>query len=230
MTIREVISAMARRWYVVVGVFAVAGSVLYLFAGAGGTYSTRTVISFTWPDLTLLMAENGNTDAGVIAFAGAVATEVNNGRAPQTYNEVDAPYFGAGIREGYVVALRDNGNQWYNDFSRAQIDIQIVGRTYDWVADTQDRLVAAVFAAAEARQSSVSVPEAERVTMSVIPLTQAIGYVSPGRTSLIIGVGAMMLAAAIVSAWAAVAVDRRRSGQTRGALRPRTPTGKDVIA
>ncbi|ODT39574.1 MAG: hypothetical protein ABS62_12865 [Microbacterium sp. SCN 70-200] len=209
MTIRGVLSAMGRRWYVVLAVFTLAGAGLAYFADDGGSYATRTIVSFTWPDATLLQAQNGNTDDDVIAFAGAVATEINNGRAPQTYSESDAPYYGAGIREGYVVALQDLGNQWHRDFSRAQIEIQIVGRTHEWVEITQRRLVEAVVAVADAQQDRAMVPLSERITASIVPLTQDIDHVLPGRMSQIAACAAMLFAALIVSASAAVAVDRQ---------------------
>lgn len=218
MTTAEVLSALRRRWFVTVAVFVIAAAFVVLFARDGGLYASRTIVSFMWPTATVLAPANGTTEQSIVAFAGAVATDVNDGQAPQGYGAGDAPYFGAGIREGVIVGLRDQGNQWVSDFSTAEIEIQIVGRTQEWVAENQKMMIDRVLATAERQQDELGARPEDRVAVSVVPLTQTIEHVTAGRSSQIGAVGAMVLAAMIVSVWASVALDRGLSAR-RPAMR-----------
>src|SRR5690606_300060 len=103
---------MLRRWYVPLVLLICAALATALMVHDGGTYSTRTVLSFLRPSTTTLSPTNGTNDSNIIAFAAAVTAQVNNGRAPARYSMEDAPYYGAGIREGVLVDLADSGNQW----------------------------------------------------------------------------------------------------------------------
>ena len=112
MTIRRILSAMMRRWYIPLGVLACAALLMVMLARDGGIYTTKTVVAFTLPATTSLSRVNGMSDANIIAFAAAVVRETNNGRAPARYSMDDSPYYGAGIREGELVDLAKSGNQW----------------------------------------------------------------------------------------------------------------------
>ena len=212
MTIREVLGAIARRWYVSLAVIAVAALLLIVFARDGGIYSTKTVVTFYAPYKSSLTYSNGATDASVIAFAGTIATELNNGKPPERYSMDEAPYYGAGVREGVLIGLPSEGNQWYSSYTRAEIDIQIVGPSEQWVADKQEQLVANVLTTAQQQQNGLS--EEARISATVIPLTLRIDRIVPNRTAQIGAVGAMGLAALIVAAWGSVAWDRRRRRRT----------------
>lgn len=220
MTTVEVLSAMKRRWYLCVAVFAAAAILTLLFARDGGLYASRTIVSFMWPTATVFSTANGTTEQSIVAFAGAVATDINDGRPPQGYGGDDAPYFGAGIREGVIVGLEDRGNQWVSDFSTAEIEIQIVGRTEGWVADRQAEMIDRVMTVADRQQDALGARPEDRVAVSVVPLTQTIEHVTPGRSSQIGAVAAMAFAALIASAWGSVSLDRvftrRRMSQGPG--------------
>jgi len=209
-TFRDILSATARRWYIPLVVIAAAAGLLALFAGDGGVYATRTVITFTLPQTTSLTPGNGAADRSLIAFAGAVAGEVNNGRPAARYSTDDAPFYGAGIREGVLVALPSAGNQWYSDYSRAEIELQIVGRSEAWVSQRQQELVAAILRTADERQDALAPLAQDRIEVEVVPLTLSIERVAASRTTQVSAAAGMLLAAAIVSCWLAVRVDRRR--------------------
>ena len=216
MNIREIMSAMLRRWYVLLALLACAGLLLSMLAQDGGIYSTRTVISFTLPATTVLSPDNGTTNASVIAFAAAVVQETNEGRPPARYSMDDAPYYGAGIREGVVVALANEGNQWASNSNKAEVQIQIVGRTLDWVEIRQERLVSEVLRIAESRQADLSIPATSRIQASVVPLTTEIEYVAASRRGQLAAGAAMASAAVIVGAWGSVTLDRLLSRRRAG--------------
>lgn len=216
MTIRELIVVMGRRWYVVVTVILVAAVGTAVFENSGGMYTTRTAVRFVLDEYATLLPDNGSRNENVISFAAMIATEVNGGRPPAGYARADAPFYGAGVREGVLIALPNTGGQWESSHSEADIEIQIVGPTRAWVQERQERLTAQVRDRARQLQDDMDAPRAERITTSVAPLTARIEYVAPTRSSRLAAYGAMAVAALLVAGWAAVSVDR-------AALRARGP-------
>jgi hypothetical protein len=207
-TFRDILAAMARRWYVPVGVLACAALVTVLLARDGGIYSTNTVVTFMRSSSTSLSPDNGADDSSVVAYAGAVVNAINNGRPPSPYSMDDAPYYGAGVREGIRVDLADEGNQWVSTFSRSDVEIQIVGRSLEQVQSEQQRMTDLVLSFADAEQAMLLIPAEDRITAVVAPLTTQIEYVHPSTTSQLGAAGAMLAAALVVGAWGSVGLDR----------------------
>ena len=208
MTFRDIVAAMLRRWYVPIGVLACAALVTVLLARDGGIYSTSTVVTFVRSATTSLSPDNGADDSSVVAYAGAVVNAINNGRPPAPYSMADAPYYGAGVREGVRVDLADAGNQWVNTFSRSDVEIQIVGRSLEQVHSQQDQMIDLVLSFADAEQAALLIPADDRITAVVSPLTTHIDYIHPSSTGQLGAAGAMLAAALIVSGWGSVTVDR----------------------
>jgi hypothetical protein len=182
------------------------GAVTAAFYRDGGSYYTHPTVTFTLPERPTLLPDSGTNDKSVIAFASTVATQLNEGKPVATYSSADAPYYGAGVREGVMVSLRNDGNQWMSSFPTATIDIQIVGRTREWVADRQKAVLDEIMEVTRGQQSVADV--AEQITATVAPLSTEIGKVSSSRSTQILAVAAMMVAGLIVACPAAVAVDR----------------------
>jgi len=168
MTFRYILSAMLRRWYIPLVMIACAGIITVLLARDGGVYSTRTVVSFLRPDASSL-SPNGTNDASVIAFAGAVVQATKNGRPAARYSTDEAPYYGAGVREGALVELANSGNQWVSSFNKSDIQIDIVGRSAEWVESTQTELVDKILAGAAAQQAALKTASKNRITAAVVP-------------------------------------------------------------
>ncbi|MDN6812191.1 MAG: hypothetical protein L0L73_10440, partial [Acidipropionibacterium jensenii] len=93
MSFLTVAGVMVRRWYVVLVAVLCASLIGYLWMRDGGCYSAATTVSFTLPARAALLPDSGRDDASVIAFAGSVAGEINNGREPATYASNDAPLY-----------------------------------------------------------------------------------------------------------------------------------------
>jgi hypothetical protein len=221
MTVREILTAMLRRWYIPVTVLACAALATVLLARDGGIYSTRTVVSFTLSPATSLTPDNGSENTSVVAFAGAVVSAIHNGRPPAPYSMAEAPYYGAGVREGVRVDLVDSGNQWVSSFSRSDIEIRIVGRSLDWVTAQQDQMVDLVLGFADAEQAALLIPEEDRITATVAPITTEIEHIHSSQDLQIVAAVAMLAAALLVSAWLSITLDqrlRRPAGPTR--IRP----------
>ncbi|MCU1447371.1 hypothetical protein [Cryobacterium sp.] len=205
MTVREILAAMLRRWYIPVGILACAALVTVMLARDGGVYTASTVVTLMRSSSTSLSPNNGADDSSVVAYAGAVVNAINNGRPPARYSMDDAPYYGAGVREGVRVDLADAGNQWVSAFSRSDVELQIVGRSLDGVRSQQDQLVDLVLSFADAEQAVLMIPEEDRITAVVAPLTTQIEYVHASRDSQFGAAGAMLAAALILGAWGSVA-------------------------
>lgn len=208
MTVREILVTMLRRWYIPLSALLCAALVTLALARDGGVYTTSTVVTFMRSSSTTLSPDNGTDDSSVVAYAGAVVNAINNGRPPAPYSMSDAPFYGAGVREGVRVDLADDGNQWVSTFSRSDVEIQIVGRTLDRVEAEQQQMIDLVLSFADAEQAVLMVPVEDRITAVVAPLTTQIDYVHPSPTSQAVAAGAMLTVALIVGAWGSVAVDR----------------------
>lgn len=219
-TVREALSAMGRRWYVLLAIVLVFAGLSYLFYKDGGTYSTRTTVTFTLPSRSTLLPESGLGDTSIIAFAGAVATSINQGKPVQTFSDANAPYYGAGARQGVMVSMRNGGNQWITNFPTATIDIQIVGRTYQWVQARQQEALKQIIEVTAAQQAATSTPESDRINATVEPLSTDIQHITPGRSEIILAGAAMAIAGLLTGCSAAVIVDRSsRTRRRRRALR-----------
>ena len=226
MTIRDIFSAMLRHWYIPLGLLACAALVTVMLVRDGGIYTTSTVVSLMRPDSTSLSPSNGTNDTSVIAFAGSVVLETNNGHPPAGYSMQDAPYYGAGIREGVLVELANSGNQWASTFDKAEVQIQIVGRTRGWVESRQKEAVGKVLRIVESRQSAVAVAPQNRIVASVVPLTSQIEYISASRSSQLAAGTAMLAVAIILGAWGSVIVDRLPS-RRRSTANAKVPHSSD---
>ncbi|MET1015375.1 MAG: hypothetical protein ABWX76_01070, partial [Leifsonia flava] len=176
---------------------------------------------------TSLTQNNGAEDQSVIAFAGTVVAETNNGRPPNGYSMSDAPYYGAGIREGVLVELTNSGNQWVSTVNKAEIEVDIAGRTREWVESQQDELVGRVLSIADSLQEVVPVSPQNRMSVSVVPLTTQIDHIAPSSRTQFVAIAAMLAVAILTAAWGSVTVDRvlaKRRPQTDP--RDRTTAGR----
>lgn len=217
MTLRELLHALLRRWYLPLTALLMAGAVGFTWLQSGGCYTTTTVVAFTLPSRATLLPQSGLDDVNVIAFAGVVAQEINGGRPIARYASREAPLYGVGVRQGLLVALPDSGSQWASSFARAEIEIQIVGRTHDEVAALQQDLLDRVFLLAAGQQASSAADQ--RIQASIAPLTTSIQQVTATRLGQLIALVALATAALIVGGWAAVRLDRRMRRRAAAARR-----------
>lgn len=225
MTAAEIILAIRRRWYVMLAALLCAIGFTALLAHGSGVYTTRTIVQFIHlePDQGAISPNSDIENGNFIAFAGAVASEVNNGRPIMRYAWEDAPLYGAGVRQGVLVGLPDSGGQWVTSYNRAEIEIQIAGRTREWVEAKQRELVNKVFDSSRSLQGP-AYNYRQSIRTSVVPLTATIEHVHPSRLQQLVAAFAMVSAAIIVGGWGSVRVDlifesraRRRS---RSAVSP----------
>ncbi|MFD1719771.1 hypothetical protein [Georgenia deserti] len=205
--LRRTLTALARRWYVTLLVLAVAAVGTYELNSRSGVYSTRTTVAFTYSYDTLLTPNNSSKLDDVIAFAGAVAADVVPERPPVRYSQSDAPYYGAGLRQGVLVGLLDHGSQWGPSYGTAVIMIQIVGPTQDWVAQRQEAALARIEDSTDERNAAGA--DERRIVARIDPLSTRIEHIVPSRFTQVAALGAIAAAASLVAGWAATSLDRR---------------------
>ena len=229
MTLRQVVAAVLRRWYVPLIVLMAAAALTTQLVKSGGLYSTRTAVIFVniGPHQVAIGPDNGSENASIIAFAGAVANDVNNGRPVFGYALPDAPLYGAGVSQGVFVGLRDDGGQWGTSFNRAELEIEIVGPTHAYVESMQQELLSKVYTRARELQGPAYNDPNSRILTQVVPLTLAIDHVSASGSQRVIAVASMLAAAMIVGSWGAVRLDALLRG--RSARRERKMERTDLM-
>lgn len=206
----SVIGAMLRRWYIPLLTVLLAGGAWVYLDKDGGCFTTSTVVTFTLPARATILPESGLEDSNVIAFAGLVASEINNGRPVLAYASRDAPLFGVGVRQGVIVGLPNYGGQWSNSYARAEIEIQIVGLTYEEVRERQTTLLDDVYRVTSEQQEANSSSEG-RIRAAVLPMTGGIQEVVSSRSSRLIALIALLTSAVLLSGGCSVLIERRWS-------------------
>ncbi|MFZ2625486.1 MAG: hypothetical protein WAX29_09660 [Propionibacterium sp.] len=213
MALCEFLPIMRSRWYVLV----VALLCAVVFTGIqfrnSGVYSTRTVIYLVhhnsdpqgaWPAV-------GSTDETLVNFAGTIVSEMNKGRPVARYASEDAPFYGVGVRQGIKITQSDSGGQWWSSFGRAEIEVQVVGTSREWVESQQRDVLARIVAMCRSAQGAAWDDPNQRITPFVAPLTDSVEHVAPSRFEQVIAVGAILAAALMAGCWVAVRWERRSS-------------------
>jgi hypothetical protein len=214
MSAHEILRLLLRYWWLTLTVFVLTGALAVSLFASAGAFTSRTVVSFTLPSAAALDT-GGSSEAGVITLAAAVAREVDDPTLRPRYSDPDARAFGAGIRRGVLVGLPDSGGQWTVSYDRADIYIDVVGPTREWVARQQQDAIDRIRQVATAQQDAIGLAPSSRVTITVQPLTTDIEGIVPSRSLRILAGTALFTAALVVSVFAVIAADRRHARRAR---------------
>ena len=206
----HIVGAMLRRWYIPLFSVMAAGGLWFSLMQDGGCYTSSTVVTFSLDARAVLLPDSGLEDSNVIAFAGMVANEINEGRPAPPYASREAPLYGVGVRRGEIVGLPNSGGQWTNYYPRAEIEIQIVGRTLPEVRKRQIVLLNRAFGITR-REQLVNSPKEGSIRAAVLPMTADIQKITPSRTSQLVALAALLLSAILLSGGACAWLDARRS-------------------
>lgn len=226
MTVRDVLGATGRRWYAFLVVLVAFAALAVVLERDGGAFYTNSTITFTLPERPTLLPDSGTNDLSVIAFASAVAVSVNEGKPVATYSSAQAPYYGAGVRQGVSVSLRNDGSQWISSYPNATIDAQIVGPTYEWVAERQEAILTDIMSVTRGQQAANATAETDQITAVIAPLSTEIVHVTASRSTQMLAFSAIALAGIATATTVSVVIDRlvrrsRRRTRPRVVTRPR---------
>lgn len=198
MSLRDLARLLARRWYTLLLAVIVAAAGTAFLVRDGGLYTSRTLVTFTQPGSTPIMRYNGSDSWGVITFATTIATLVNGQQThSQYYSRLDAPLYGAGLREASSVSVQDQGSQWVSDVTSAVIEVQIVGRTSEWVEQRQSQLLDEIVGLSASTQVQQGIAGDDRIVATVEPLTREVAFVGPTARAKALAAGALLAASMV---------------------------------
>ena len=212
MTTSELCTILRRRWAVVVLGLALLAGTLHVVASRPGVYWTQVDVVILAPKSTRYPNVIEQTSASLIAMAGLVEREVNQGvHAPATAS-ASVTLAGEGVRDGHTITMPNSGGQWAADFSRPVIDVQVVGPTEAEVRRQLADLVSRVEQTLEDRQDADGIPPVSRITASSSPTAAAVLHLDGSRKKAM--AATLLLGAALICV-AAVVVDRLLGARRR---------------
>ncbi|WCD92913.1 hypothetical protein [Microbacterium sp. nov. GSS16] len=198
MIMRDMQGMLRRRWIIVALIAVATIAASWQLLSSSGVYTTRTTIAFTLPTGAAL-DEGGSAEPGIITFAATVASEADQNITRVRYSDADARPYGIGVREGVFVGVPDVGGQWSVSYRLAEVAIDIVGTTREWVREQQELTIDRVFAAADAQQKAIGIDVDARVQYEVEPLSMDIEHVAPSPGMQLLALIALGAAGAILS-------------------------------
>ena len=218
MTIFSLLATLLRRWYVVVAVLVLTGLIMVHIEQKPSLYWSQVDVVFLIPKSSRYPNSIAVSSSSVVAMAGVVAADVNQGKALPRTASAGASLAGQGIRDGWSVRLPDTGGQWAQDFSRPVLDVQVVGPDPETVQNQLEHQVQRIVRALKLRQSEQGTRSQDFITASSAP-AQAVIHEERGRRTQALAI--VMLLGIWMAALSAVAVDSYLAARRR--RRHRTP-------
>ncbi|WP_298459532.1 hypothetical protein [uncultured Cellulomonas sp.] len=225
MSLDELIRTAARRWYVVLPALALA----LLWSGAllrpQPTYHAQMDLVMVLPGAA---ATDGISDArreSLVAFAGVVEREMNDGAPVTRLSSASASLFGAGVRQGSSVSVPNVGGQWTNSFTRPVLSVEAVDSTPEQVTARLAVAEARVETLVESLQAEQGAAPADRIQVVRVPQEPPVSYVGATKSGLVragLALGLLSVGAALLLA---VTVDRRIDRRVRSTVDFSGPAG-----
>jgi hypothetical protein len=216
----DLIVVLRRRWYVVAVGLALLAGTLHVVATRPGVYWTQVDVVVLAPKSARYPNVIEQTSASLIAMAGLVEREVNEGAHAPATASASVTLAGEGVRDGSSVTMPNSGGQWAADFSRPVIDVQVVGPSEATVRRRLAVLVGRIERTLAARQAADHVPPVSRITASSSPTSAAVMHLE-GSTKKALA-ATLLLGGALVAA-AAVGADLLLTNRTRRVRVVRAP-------
>lgn len=223
MTLWDTLTAIGRRWYIVLLGIACTALSLYVVAEQNPVYYSRANAYFLAPASELYPNVLRTTSLDLVAAAGVVAKRINGTESMTKVASPEVTLIGRGILDGSSIALPDNGGQWSANYNVQALDIQVAAPTEQEVRNRLQRIFQRVQVELQLMQDEADVPEVDRITTVLNPTVPPIYAMSGERRrsqlmTVAVGGGLTLLAVGMVELWAA----RRRLRSPR-ASRPGRP-------
>lgn len=157
MTVVGLLQAARREWVALFIGLGLTAAALVSVAFQGGMYWSRSDVYMLRP---VGAGPNGlaSTPQAAIRFAGLVQREITGGPAETDTVADRVRIVDVGIRDGYLVRLPNDGNQYGNNFNRALLDVQVSGPTEAVVRRRMDALLEEIRVKVTQRQARMGVP------------------------------------------------------------------------
>ncbi len=152
------------------------------------------------------------SEKSLIMTAGAVGEVIDDSDGPRTSSS-DVHISGLGVKSGWSVTLPNSGGQYINYYADPYLDLQVVGPDPVTVQRTMQRLVAKTESTLAELQDRADVPQSDRISAKVLPLSSAPMYYEHGSRKRALAAGIALMIGAVAAAIAA--------GLSRFSRRPR---------
>ena len=224
MTSRELLGVVLRRWYLMLLGAAISVVAVYLVTHRPGVYWTQVSVVVLAPVHKHYPNNLENPEDLLAPMAGVLVADWNGADRPLLAASGETTLFGEGQRRGIQVRVPNEGSQWQPLYLAPNIDVQVVDRDPETVAQETRRVSTELNALLEKRQDAMDIQTRARMTTIVAPAEPTIRYVSgsTARAALATAiVGAALTTIAVY--WAERLLVRRR---TRGALAKESTRGE----
>lgn len=205
MPLYEALTALRRCWYVVVVGLLATLAVGFQAMHAGGLYAAQQNVVLIAPATETQPNTLENSSRGLIATAGLIEREIDQGRPLQATVSPDVPLYGQGVREGYSVIVPSTGGQWQVSFASPILSVQAVSSSPESVRAMLAGVRARVDAQLTLMQDADAVAQPERIRTDLAPAVPSIRHITGSRTRAL---AAVMLLGVLGTAVLAVWLDR----------------------
>lgn len=209
-------SAILRRWYVVLTVLALMFPAVLQAGGSTGVYWSKVDVVFYPPSGAAAGNPLRADSQATIHYAAMVERLVNGERGHSEPGTTNANLYGTGLRNGYSIYIPSSGGQWQNSFDRSAITVEVVAETQHDVGKVLAGIVDRIEQTASERQEAMGVIPQSYITTSLSPSTPEISYqpAEPAYAASALAVLAIGLAVAAASFVDRLTLRRaRRHGQ-----------------
>ena len=167
MTVWDTVSAIRRRWYVLVLGILCTGLALLSLRFQEPVYYSRGTAYFLAPASEIYPNRLQTTSLDLVVTAGVVAKKINGTALTTKTASWQVTLVGRGIYDGTMIKLPDNGGQWSNSFDTQALDVQVAAPTPQEVRARQAVIFKRITDELKTIQDAARVPTVDRINIEV---------------------------------------------------------------
>jgi hypothetical protein len=226
-TFVDLVRTCLRRWPVVLMGLMLTAVALVPVKATPGVYWVQADVVLLAPRTPSTPNSLGVSSASLIAFAGVLERQYNDGKADPATASSQVTLVDQGILDGVSVQLPNAGGQWNAYYNQPVLQVQAAGPSATAVESSITGVIARLRVMLRQRQADLGVVEANRVSADVSPRTPEILYYAGARNQaallvIVVGMGLTIAAAVVID----VSSTRRRVEQ-RVPVPPETEANTD---
>jgi len=207
MTIVDVVLAVGRQWLLALIGLLVTGVLGFAASRGESVYWSQTDVRFiaVGPRFSNPLV---STSASVIATAGLIALETNPRNGGPRLSTDEVSIVDAGIHDGVLVRLPNNGGQWATNFNEPSLNVQVSGPDPEQVRQRTMQVVADITERLAAHQDAYSVAAGNRILVNPTP---PVPVVAVAHRSPMLATAATVVLGSGLTLGAALYVDQLRA-------------------
>ena len=202
MRVSDILSACAKRWYIMALGLGLVSIVAVAIVMSPGVYFARTQVVFLGPPVPARPNKLDSSSEGLISTAGLIEREMNATRNRIPATGADVTLVDQGVYDGEQIKLPNNGGQWATNFNEPVLDVQATGPNAAVVERRMDEMVSEISTILDRRQNEANVAEPNRITITLSPAETQVRYMRGDRkravaVAVVLG-GCMTISAAVL--------------------------------